>query len=81
MPAVFRKLDAVTVLTARLLPAPPDGIAVFAALCRVYGQPWPDTLTVATPHAGLHLYFRVPPGLAAASAISRWPGIDIRAPG
>jgi hypothetical protein len=32
----------------------PNGIAVFAALCRVYGQPWPDTLTVATPHAGLH---------------------------
>ncbi len=59
----------------------PDGVAVFAALCRVYGQPWPDTLTVATPHAGLHLYFRVPPGAAAASTISRWPGIDIRAPG
>ena len=34
----------------------PDGIAAFAALCRVYGQPWPDTLTVATPHNGLHLY-------------------------
>ena len=47
----------------------------------MYGQPRPDTLTVATPHAGLHLYFRVPPGAAAASAISRWPGIDIRAPG
>ena len=30
---------------------------------------------------GVHLYFRVPPGLAAASAIGRWPGIDIRAPG
>ncbi len=59
----------------------PDGVAVFAALCRVYGQPWPDTLTVATPHAGLHLYFRIPPGAAAASTISRWPGIDIRAPG
>ncbi len=59
----------------------PDGVAVFAALCRVYGQPWPDTLTVATPHAGLHLYFRIPPGAAAASTISRWPGIDIRASG
>jgi hypothetical protein len=47
----------------------------------VYGEQWPDTLTVATPHAGLHLYFRVPPGAAAASTISRWPGIDIRAPG
>jgi len=44
-------------------------------------QPWPDTLTVATPYAGLHLYFRVPHGAAAASAISRWLGIDIRAPG
>jgi Bifunctional DNA primase/polymerase, N-terminal len=58
-----------------------DGVAVFAALCRIYGQPWPDTLTVATPHAGLHLYFRVPPGTTAASTISRWPGIDIRALG
>jgi hypothetical protein len=62
-----------------------DGTDTFAALCAVYGQPWPDTLTVATPHDGRHLYFRVyfrvPPGLAAASAIGRWPGIDIRAPG
>src|SRR5580704_4823110 len=52
----------------------PDGVAVFAALRRVYGQPWPDTLTVATPHDGRHLYFRIPPGTAAASTISRWPG-------
>ena len=59
----------------------PDGVAVFAALCRIYGQSWPDTLTVATPHAGLHLYFRIPPGTEAASTIGRWPGIDIRAPG
>ena len=59
----------------------PDGVAVFAAPCRVYGQPWPDTLTVATPHDGRHLYFRIPPGTAAASTISRWPGIDIRASG
>jgi hypothetical protein len=28
-----------------------------------------------------HLYFRIPPGTAAASTSSRWPGIDIRAPG
>jgi hypothetical protein len=47
----------------------------------LYGQPWPDTFTVATSRAGPHLYFRVPPGAAAASTISRWPGIDIRAPG
>jgi hypothetical protein len=47
----------------------------------VYGQPWPGTLTVATPHDGRHLYFRIPPGTAAASTISRWPGIDIRPPG
>src|SRR5262245_14309641 len=57
----------------------PDGVAVFAALCRLYGQPWPDTLTVATPHNGLHLYFRAPPG--AASVAGRWPGIDVRASG
>jgi hypothetical protein len=27
------------------------------------------------------LYFRILPGLAVASTIGRWPGIDIRAPG
>ena len=59
----------------------PDGVAVFAALCSIYGQRWPDTLTIATPHGGLHLYFRILPGLAVASTIGRWPGIDIRAPG
>lgn len=32
-----------------------DGTATFQALCASHGQAWPDTLTVSTPHAGLHL--------------------------
>ena len=58
-----------------------DGVAVFAALCAVYGQPWPSTFTVVTPHSGRHLYFRVPPEITVVSSIGRWPGIDVRAPG
>jgi hypothetical protein len=58
-----------------------DGIAVFAALCTVYGQPWPATFTVATPSGGRHLYFRVPPGTTAVSSVGRWPGVDVRSPG
>jgi len=58
-----------------------DGIATFGRLCHFYGQAWPDTLTVATPHNGLHLYFAVAPAITIASTIHRWPGIDIRAPG
>lgn len=58
-----------------------DGIAVFTALCAVHGQPWPGTFSVATPHGGLHLYFRVPPGVTVVSAVGRWPGVDVRGPG
>ncbi|MFG1892151.1 bifunctional DNA primase/polymerase [Micromonospora sp. NPDC049051] len=43
--------------------------------------PWPNTLTVATAHDGLHLYFRAPIGIVVPNSISRWPGIDVRAPG
>jgi len=59
----------------------PDGYETFAALCAQARAPWPATLTVRTAHGGLHLYFRAPAGVPVASAIARWPGIDIRGPG
>jgi len=59
----------------------PDGIATFEALCAGLGQPWPVTLTVRTPHGGLHLYFRVPAGRIVPSVAGRWPGVDVRGPG
>ncbi|WKK27825.1 bifunctional DNA primase/polymerase (plasmid) [Streptomyces olivoreticuli] len=35
-----------------------DGQAVLADLAARLGEPWPDTLAVATPSGGQHLYFR-----------------------
>jgi hypothetical protein len=58
-----------------------DGITSFMKLCVRMGQEWPVTFTVATPNAGLHLYYRVPVQAAFASAIHWLPGIDIRGPG
>jgi len=58
-----------------------DGVDTLKALCARARRPWPATLTVATAGGGLHLYFRAPPGIVVPSSISRWPGIDIRAPG
>jgi hypothetical protein len=41
-----------------------DGQDVFAAVTEQAGQPYPgDTLTVATPSGGVHLYFTAPPGI------------------
>jgi hypothetical protein len=58
-----------------------DGVATMRALCAGAGLPWPNTLTVATAHGGLHLYFRAPAGVDVPSSIARWPGVDVRAPG
>lgn len=62
-----------------------DGQAVLAALAARLGQPWPETLTVATPSGGRHLYFGVPDGCTIGSASGRrsplGPGIDVRGPG
>jgi hypothetical protein len=61
-----------------------DGVAAFTALCARWGQPWPDTLTIATPH-GLHLYLRVPAGVTIGSIsggrAAFGAGIDTRGPG
>ena len=59
----------------------PDGVATFAEVCARHGQPWPRTLTVATPSGGLHLYFTVPAGLVVPSVAGIWPGVDTRGPG
>ena len=56
----------------------PDGVATFAEVCARQGQPWPRTLTVATPSGGLHLYFTVPARLTVPSVAGIWPGVDTR---
>jgi len=50
-------------------------------VCARHGQPWPRTLTVATPSGGLHLYFTVPARLVVPSVAGIWPGVDTRGPG
>jgi Bifunctional DNA primase/polymerase, N-terminal/Primase C terminal 1 (PriCT-1) len=41
-----------------------------------------ETLTVHTPHGGIHLYFRVPDGITIPSSTGRLgPGIDVRSRG
>ncbi|MCZ4124966.1 bifunctional DNA primase/polymerase [Streptomyces sp. H39-S7] len=61
------------------------GQDVLAALAACLGEPWPDTLTVATPSQGAHLYFRAPPGCSIASVsggrTALGPGVDVRGPG
>lgn len=61
------------------------GIGAFAAACDRAGQSWPATFTVRTPHAGLHLYFRPPPGVMLPSTSGGTSGlgpkIDTRGPG
>lgn len=61
------------------------GIDTFAATCARARRPLPATLTVATPHGGLHLYFRPPPGVTLYSTSGGvsglGPKIDTRAGG
>lgn len=62
-----------------------DGQAVLAELAARLGEPWPETLTVATPSGGRHLYFAAPDGCTIGSVSGgRSPlgsGIDVRGPG
>ncbi|GHH25991.1 bifunctional DNA primase/polymerase [Streptomyces rubradiris] len=62
-----------------------DGQAVLAGLAARLGKPWPDTLTVATPSGGRHLYFRVSAdctiGSSSGGRTALGPGIDVRGPG
>lgn len=46
------------------VPGVRDGFDVFALALERYGAPYPsDTMHVATPSDGLHLWFRLPPGV------------------
>lgn len=67
------------------LDAEVDGQAVLAALAERLGEPWPETLTVATPSGGRHLYFAAPDGCTIGSSsggrTALGPGIDVRGPG
>lgn len=62
-----------------------DGIAALVAAADTASGPVPDTLTVATPHGGRHLYYRLPPGRTIGSTSGGTsglgPGIDTRGPG
>jgi hypothetical protein len=61
-----------------------DGAATFAALCAAHGAAWPDTLTIATPRGGRHLYFHAGGRPIASTSGRRSPfgaGIDVRGPG
>lgn len=62
-----------------------DGQAVLAALAERLGEDWPDTLTVATPSGGRHLYFAAPDGCTIGSFSGDrsplGPSIDVRGPG
>jgi hypothetical protein len=61
-----------------------DGAAAFAVLCAAHRAGWPDTLTVATPHGGQHLYFRAGRRPIASTSGRRSPlgvGVDVRGPG
>lgn len=61
------------------------GVEQFGALLAARGLDWPDTLTVATPSGGRHLYFRAPDGCTLGSTSGGTtrlgPGIDTRGPG
>jgi hypothetical protein len=59
---------------------PTDGFAVLRELAA--GRPIPDTLTVATPSGGTHLYFRAPAAPRLRNTVARLgPLIDTRAAG
>ncbi|MEV3925872.1 bifunctional DNA primase/polymerase [Actinomadura coerulea] len=61
------------------------GADSLVAACDAHGQPWPDTLTVATPSGGRHLYYAAPKGVMIGSTsggkTALGEGIDTRGPG
>lgn len=75
------RASGVVGLDLDMYPGQPSGIATLAWLADQHDQPWPDTLAVATPSGGRHLYFRTPDHSTILSSSGRIPGIDIRGPG
>jgi hypothetical protein len=60
------------------------GADSLAAACDAAGEPWPHTLTVATPSGGRHLYFTAPDvviGSTSGGKTALGAGIDTRGPG
>jgi hypothetical protein len=57
-----------------------EGIAAFGALCAARSQGWPHTLTVRTPHGGLHLSSAPPAPTITSTSGGLGPGIDTRGP-
>lgn len=55
-----------------------DGLAELERLATEFGFEIPDTLIVATPNGGFHLYFN---GTAQSSAGKIAPGVDVRSRG
>ncbi|MFC7217979.1 bifunctional DNA primase/polymerase [Streptomyces polyrhachis] len=59
-----------------------DSLAALQALGGVHGFTLPETVVVATPSGGLHLWFTGPPDAAVPNSASRLaPGIDVRGRG
>ncbi|OEJ21068.1 bifunctional DNA primase/polymerase [Streptomyces subrutilus] len=62
-----------------------DGLGTFSWWLARHREQWPNTLTVATPSGGRHVYYRAPAGHVVVSssggATRLGPGIDVRAPG
>lgn len=60
-----------------------DGLGALDAITATERVGWPDTLTIATPSDGRHLYFRCPPGLEVTSDATGRVGhqVDLRASG
>lgn len=56
-----------------------DGVASFHALAN--GRDIPDTLVIATPSGGFHLYFQAPEGVLVANRVALAPGVDVRGEG
>jgi hypothetical protein len=60
----------------------PDKNGVDALVALAAGRPIPDTLSVLTPSGGVHLYFRLPPGVHVPTSHGvLGPGIDIKGEG
>lgn len=57
-----------------------DGYASLAALETENGK-LPNTLTAATPSGGLHIWFKLSPGVTVRNAVGFMPGLDVRSEG
>ena len=74
------KFNGILVIDLDVKPPDKDGIAELLKLAA--GRPIPETLSVLTPSGGLHLYFRLPPGVYVPTSHGVLaPGVDIKGEG